>query len=713
MLSPLSTTSPGSATMVAIKNATRTLCTTPMCLQLAGDFVKNLSPNYKKIDPCANFEEMVCGGWRLRHEIPATQTAIETIRVMEEESAGVLRAIVEGPYPGDSVHSLVDQDNFETMQLAYNTCMDENELKKLGVAPITNLLDELRRTFGGDDWSQPLLFTSHIGTNSLVLMYVASDLDSPDVQLVHLNPGAGFSLPNQDLYTNTSMLMDEYAPIVASILQAVHGNGSATANFTEQARQLVKFEADLAAINPPRSTSFYELATKASFPEADTLAPRLGLTKVYAALAPPSIPPGPGNLLWDKAYTGNLNQLLETTPRSAIEGYFTWRVILATQSLVLADEIFQPFTTLRNRLQGVTTADPEPSPRWRTCLASIRSNLGWVLSRFFTERSFTQRDLDLSNQIISDVRAAYVQKFHTLPWLDDPTRAKAMEKINLLIQKIGYPTSNPNLTDPESLRAHYSGQSTTASHFSNGRSAQAQALRRNFQLLGKPTDRTNWGDFYSVTVNAYYAPDTNEIAFPAGILQLPVFGGDLPSAVNYGAFGAVAGHEVSHGFDRTGRNFDGTGRLVDWWSEEVLVEYKKREQCFVEQFGNMTVYANDRNASGKGYKVDGLRTLGENEADSAGIVAAYDAWLLRRELDGDKEGGLALPGLEEWTDEQLFFLAFDNVWCGLISDDGLKLHLQQAGRAPNWGRIMGSTANSRAFKEAFACGAKEPTCELW
>ena len=705
--------------MVAIKNAIRSLCTTSACLQLANDFEKNLAPTYKEIDPCTNFEEMVCGGWRMRHEIPTIQTSIDTVGAMEAASAGVLRAIIEGVYPGDSGNSHVpslsnspDRESFEMLKLAYNTCMDEDGLKELGVSPIINLLHGLEETFGGDDWSQPLLFTSLLNTASLVSMYVATDFENPDVQLVYIDTWAVLSLPSKDVYTSTTMLMDQYVPVVADILQAVHGSSSAT-NFTEQARELVKFEAELAAFSPPRSDSFYELATKASFSDADAVAPKLGLSKVYSALAPPDVPPG--NLLWNKAYVGNLSFLLDKTPRSVIESYFTWRVILGTSSLVLTSptDIFQPFTTLYNRLQGVT-ADPSAQPRWRTCLSSVRSNLGWILSRFFTERFFTPRDYNLSNTIISDVRSAYIRKFTALPWLDAPTRAKAIEKVNLIIQKIGYPISNPNLTDPESLRAYYLPVSITSSHFNNTSSAQSSALRRNFQSLGKPTDRTAWGDFFSVIVNAYYAAETNEIAFPAGILQPPIFHGEFPSAVNYGAFGAVAGHEVSHGFDENGRNFDGTGKLVNWWSEDVEREYRKREECFVNQYGNMTVYANDKNASGTGYKVNGVLTLGENEADSAGLVVAYEAWLMRKRLDaeqGKEEEGL--PGLEEWTDEQLFFLAFGNTWCGLVSDDGLKLRLGRPGGAPNWARIMGPTANSRAFREAFGCKVKEPTCELW
>jgi len=706
-------------TMVAVKNITRALCTTPICLRLANDFVKNLSPQYKSIDPCTNFEEMVCGGWRLRHEIPASQMAIDAIGLIREENEEVLHAILEGPYPGDLSRNppSTDKENFETMKLAYTTCMDEDGLRKLGVTPMTKLLDELDGAFGSEDWSQSLVFANLVGATSLVSMYVAPDLDSPEKQVVYLNSevgsGAGLSLPNRDFYTNTSMLMNEYVPIVANILQAVLP-GNLSADSAQQARDLVRFEADLAAISPPASAGFYDVATRASFSEADALAPRLGLSKVYTAFAPPDIPPV--DLLWNRAYIGNLSQLLDATSRSAIEGYITWRVILATQSLVLSDDhnIFEPFNALRNRLQGIVTTETAPPPRWRTCLASVLANLGWILSRFFTERSFSQRDWDLANQVISDVRTAYVHKLNTVSWLDEPTRAKAIEKIHLLVQKVGYPTANPNLTDPESLRVYYAPVDITSSHFDNTRQARASAMRRNFQQqLGKPTDRTSWGDFYAVIANAYYAPDTNEVAFPAGILQLPIFGGeDLPSAVKYGAFGALAGHEVSHGFDKIGMHFDGTGRLVDWWSDGVLDEYKKRERCFVEQFANMTVYANDKNASGRGYPVDGLRTVGENEADSAGLVAAYDAWVLRRELDGNKTG-LGLPGLTEWTDEQLFFLAFGNIWCGVISDDGLKLELRQAGHAPNWGRIMGSTANSRGFREAFGCEVKEPVCTLW
>ncbi|KAK0640572.1 hypothetical protein B0T16DRAFT_514442 [Cercophora newfieldiana] len=711
--------------MVAIKNVTRALCTTPACLQLADNFVKNLAPNYKDIDPCTNFEEMVCGGWRTRYQISPQQSSLDAMGVLSEETTSLLRSVLEGPYPGDSSHShfsprnlhprdlSVDQENFSKLQTAYKACIDEETLKKVGLAPITDLLDRLKKTFGsdGDDWSAPSVFLQSIGASGLTYVYVASDLDDPDLQLLNLNFGAGFGLPNRNLYSNASILETQYVPVVADIFKAVHrtGNNSGAAlDFTEQARQVVKLEADLAAISAPSNRSFYELAAKITFSNASALAPGLGLPKIVSALAPPGYLPK--DILLYPAYLSNLSKVLDANPRSAVESYFAWRLILASRNYVLADEVFQPYLTLRNRLQGVN--DLAPQPRWKTCLASARNSLGWILSRFFVETTFSAHDRDLSNQIISDIREVYAQKIKTLPWLDDPTRAKALEKIDMIVQKIGYPTDFPNITDPETLKRLYSNTSVTNSHFANQLSATNVSITNNFKQLLGPTDRKDWQDSFAVIINAFYSSDLNQIVFPAGILQPPIFGGDFPAAINYGAFGAIAGHEVSHGFDKNGRNFDGTGRMVNWWSDSVLAEYKKREQCFVDQFNNMTVFANDGKGNNTvGHKLNGQQTLGENEADSAGIVAAFDSWLLRKKLNGGQE--LGLPGLEEFTDEQLFFLAYGNIWCGKVSNDGLKLQVMNDAHSPNAARVQGTTANSRAFREAFGCKVKEPTCELW
>ena len=209
------------------------------------------------------------------------------------------------------------------------------------------------------------------------------------------------------------------------------------------------------------------------------------------------------------------------------------------------------------------------------------------------------------------------------------------------------------------------------------------------------------------TVNAMYEPEYNSILFPAAILQAPFFGGDFPLAVNYGAFGAVAGHEISHAFDTTGGQYNADGRRVDWWGNETKKEYQRRIQCFKEQYNNFTVILPGQE-EGKGFKVNGVRTLGENISDSAGLGVAFEAWR-KRKGEKDREG---LPGLERFTEEQLFFVAFANMWCSKYNEKGLAGYGRDS-HAPPAVRIRGAVANSRAFREVFSCEVREPVCELW
>ena len=213
------------------------------------------------------------------------------------------------------------------------------------------------------------------------------------------------------------------------------------------------------------------------------------------------------------------------------------------------------------------------------------------------------------------------------------------------------------------------------------------------------------------TVNAYYSPSLNEIVFPAGIMQTPIFGANLPGYISYGGFGAVAGHEVSHGFDDQGRHYDSKGRAVEWWTNATLAEYTKRTQCFVDQFDKLTVVG----AGNQTLHIKGNQTLGENIADSAGISASFAAWQQSRKDDGSDVNNGLLPGLEHFfkTPEQLFFVAYGNLWCTKATPALLTRQVLADVHAPGEIRIKGTLQNSRGFKEAFGCPVKEPTCELW
>lgn len=266
------------------------------------------------------------------------------------------------------------------------------------------------------------------------------------------------------------------------------------------------------------------------------------------------------------------------------------------------------------------------------------------------------------------------------------------------------------MTDPVSLQAYYADVEVTGSFVHNYREFRNDTLARSFAALGRPTDRTKWG-MYATTVNAYYSPALNEIAFPAAILQLPIFHGDLPSAVNYGAFGSIAGHEVSHAFDNSGRRYDGAGRYRDWWTGDTAAEFERRAGCFIAQYDNMTVTV-PGNASFAGVRVRGNNTLGENIADAAGLAAAFDAWQTYRATLARPEPGLPeLDGV--FTDEQLFFVATGNLYCAKMTPAMLQEQVRVDVHSPERARVLGLMQNSRGFKEAFKCPQKEPVCELW
>jgi endothelin-converting enzyme len=207
------------------------------------------------------------------------------------------------------------------------------------------------------------------------------------------------------------------------------------------------------------------------------------------------------------------------------------------------------------------------------------------------------------------------------------------------------------------------------------------------------------------TVNAYYNPPGNEIVFPAGIMQFPVFDVDSPAYVSYGAFGSVAGHELSHAFDSTGRHYDQNGNLTDWWSDETVDAFQKRAQCFVDQYANFTVPGPDD----KPLHVNGRLTLGENIADAGGLSASFQAWKMRAAEKPNQN----LPGLEFFSQEQMFFVSYSGWWCGKSRRDTAINRIYTDPHAPKWARILGTMANSREFRDSFQCKDKKPTCELW
>lgn len=352
-------------------------------------------------------------------------------------------------------------------------------------------------------------------------------------------------------------------------------------------------------------------------------------------------------------YLHKFSKILAKQDRSTIQAYLAWKVTAAWGTSVEAKAL-QPLLRFRNKLQG--KAPDVKQERWKTCLSVIDSDLSWILSRSFIEAAFSKGAKDLGDQVIHDIKDEFSRKLNNSDWMSPKVRKVAIDKVHLIRQKIGYPTKSPDITKPSVLQKYYADVKISKDTFLLNRlSATRAEVAREWEQADKPVDKDTWGMSAS-TVNAYYNPPGNEIVFPAGIMQAPVFYSPaVPKYLSYGAFGAVAGHELSHAFDSSGRNYDQNGNYTDWWDNSTITAFTKKTDCFVAQYHNYTIPTKDGPLA-----INGKLTLGENIADAGGLTAAFQSWKRR---DAEKPDEL-LPGLEEFTKEQLFFLAYGLTWCG-------------------------------------------------
>ncbi|GJC90744.1 endothelin-converting enzyme [Colletotrichum liriopes] len=693
------------------------VCMTPACVHAASEILYNLSPDYKQLDPCTDFEELVCGGWRDKHDLRADQGDAFTGTIMSENSELLLRHILEAPYPKDSQHSYfsplrleatdksADEQNFDKMKAAYDACLDEDKIKSVGIEPLAQILDEIKKVYpiegaaslDASPTKDAILLLSRYGVDALVSSGTGADDRDPDTVVVSVAPPYSLGLPSKERYEDDE-LVEKYRGVAVEVL----GNLFPDQNKDNFAK-VIDLERLLAAASP--STEEREDVTKYYNPmlidEASALAPEIELTALIHNLAPEGFVVERVIVMAPK-YMSELSTILSGTDKEVIQNYFIWKAIQSFSSYVDADAV-KPYRRFVNELAG---KDPESAPeRWRTCVGHVDDGLGWILSRFFVEKAFSAEAKKFGDTIITDIKTEFTKKLKAAKWMDKETTAKAVDKVHNIIQKIGYPTKSPDIMDPPSLNDFYNTVNISSeTFFENGLAVRRFAVGYEWSALGKPVDRDQWG-MTVPTVNAYYNPPGNEIVFPAGIMQFPVFDVDVPAYMSYGAFGSVAGHELSHAFDSTGRHFDQNGNYTDWWSDATVEAFKERAECFVDQYHNFTVPGPDD----KPLHVNGRLTLGENLADAGGLSASYQAWKRRAHKHPNKD----LPGLEHFTQDQLFFVTYSNWWCGKSRKDTAINRIYTDPHAPKWARILGTMANSREFRESFQCKDKKPTCQLW
>ncbi len=636
---------------------------------------------------CTDFFDYANGSWRKANAIPDYMDRWSRRWRSGELNKEHVRDILVG------LSSRKDWPSGSPEQLSgdfYAACMDEDQINKLGLAPLKPLLEEVAAIKTGADLQRVIrhLHAMRIGVPFAV--YSLSDLHDP-AQVIAFVDAAGLGMPDRDYYLKTEpRFVEARAKYRDHVAQMFILAGSTPAAAEAAAHTVFAFETRLAqssldnvALRDPA-----QIDHRTSFAGLTTLAPDFNWAAYFDAA---KLPRADVNVLQPR-FMQQVDKELASTPLDQWRRYLTWQVLHSAANSLSAPFVEQNFAFYGKYLSGAT----EMKPRWKRCAEATDAQLGEALGRAYVEKYFPPANKARMQDMVKNILLAMHDTINDLDWMSPETKAKAMEKLASFNPKIGYPDKWKDYRGLAIERNAYWHDVVTASRW-NVADDRAQ--------VGKPVDRGRWG-MTPPTSDAYYNPQLNEIVFPAGILQPPAFDASATDAVNYGAIGVVIGHEISHGFDDAGAQFDAQGRLSNWWTPEDHKKFEDRGQCVVKQFDGYFIEP--------GIHHNGKLVLGESIGDLGGLKLAFLAYKKSREGKGPE------PTIDGFTPEQQFFLAWGQ-WRGdEIRAETQRTMVQGDPHPIAKYRVNGPVSNLPSFREAFACKAdaamvraEAERCEVW
>jgi len=627
--------------------------------------------------PCTDFFGFANGAWLKTAAIPAAYSSTGAGRELYDRNTETLRQVLEGAAAAvDTAHD----PTLKKLGAFYASCMDSAAAERAGATPIA---DELRRI---DAIRTRRDLQAELGRfNRLQIFtpfYFSAEADPKESSR---NIGqlyqSGLGLPDRDYYLKTDPASDSLRrQYVAHVARTLRLLGTPAAVARRDARRLLQFETALAessmtlvAQRDPNAV-YHKMTVR----ELQALAPAIDWGGFFTAVGVPALAPGDAALdVSQPAFIRLVGARLADLPLDEWRLYLRWQLANAaapTLSRAFFDEDFQ----FQRVLRGVQ----EPLPRWKRCAAATDDAMGEALGKAYVAGEFSAGAKAHVLEIVNNLQAALADRIQRLDWMSDSTKVQALGKLGTVLKKIGYPDTWRDYSALEARGSWPYGENVLR--------AREFEQQRQLAKVGHPVDRTEWG-MTPPTVNAYYNPSFNEIVFPAGILQPPYFDPAVDDAVNYGAIGAVIGHEMTHGFDDQGRQFDAQGNLRDWWTATDARRFTERAQRVVAQFAGYVAVDT--------FHINGQLTLGENIADQGGLTIAYHAF------EKSLEGKPRPPDIDGFTPEQRFFLGFAQGWRNLTRPQALRLRtLTDPHSPPRW-RVNGSVSNLTEFARAFGCKA--------
>lgn len=636
--------------------------------------------------PCEDFYRYANGGWLDRNPVPARYSNWGMFTVLQEANRERLKVILDSAVTAKAAKG----SNLQKLGDFYAACMDTAAIDALGVKPIQPELDRIAAIRDVAGLKATILAMQKIGFAGPFGIGAIPDVKNTNETIAGIGPSA-ISLPDRDYYFNTdprtTKIREEFLAHVERMLVLL---GDQPADAKAAARKVFDFEKTFAE---KMMTRVQRRDPYASYHKMDLAG--------VAALAPDfdwkallkqfDIPESTPINVSEPEFLKLANAQFSAVPIDTWKVWLRWRLVNSA-----ANALSKPFVDESFRFNGtVLEGRKEQLPRWQTCTNNIDRMMGDALGQLFVEKHFPPAARQRMNELVENLRAALREELENADWLSPETKKNAVAKLDSFKSKIGY---------PDKWKDYAPVQVDRKSYYASLRSAALFARMENIRKIGKPVDRTEWG-MTPPTVNAYYRPTWNEIAFPAGILQPPFFALDADDAINYGAIGAVIGHEMGHGFDDQGSKFDAEGNLKNWWTDEDRKKFDARAGCIIDQFNTIDV--------GEGLRHNGKLVVGEALGDIGGLTLAYKAY--QRSLKGKPA-----PVIDGFTGDQRFFLAFARVWARHHTPEDLRLRLNTDPHPIARFRAIGTLQNMPEFHKAFGCQQGDPMvrpaekqCRLW
>ncbi len=627
------------------------------------------------VSPAVDFFEYANGNWLKHTQIPAAYSGWGSFFILGDENLTKLKNILS------EVEKNRHEKKGSSEQLVgdfYLTGMDSAKIEEDGYKPIQKDLDDINAVNSLKDFYHELVKVQLGYSNPLFSFGSGADAKNSKMNIAQLYQ-SGLGMPDRDYYlksdSNTIAIRNSYKALIEKSFMLTGLNSEQAA---KNAEDIIALETQLAKASMSRTEERdpKKIYNKMTVKELINLSPDFEWNNYFSLMDVSN--PGDINVAQPEFFK-EISKVIKSTPLSTLKEYLKWNIIRSASPYLSDPFVEANFNFYGRMLNGIK----EMQPRWKRVLGTINGSIGMELGKLFVKKYFPPYAKKRALDLVHNLMASLKNRIQNLEWMSPATKKEALKKLAAFTVKIGY---------PDKWKSYKGLVINKDSYFGNVLSASIFNTKKDIAKISKPVDKTEWG-MTPQTVNAYYNPQNNEIVFPAGILQPPFFDPKADDAINYGGIGAVIGHEMTHGFDDEGRQYDAQGNMKDWWTKQDEEKFDNRAERIINQFDSYIAVDT--------LHINGKLTEGENIADLGGINISFDAFMKTKEY---KEG----KKIDGFTPAQRFFLSFANIWKIKNRPERLRLRVKIDPHSPEHYRVDGPLSNTPAFWKAFNVKPGDP-----